>query len=100
MPSQVVWMRRLRVLRRLLGKYRDAGKIDKHLYHSLYKSSKGNAFKHKRALVEHVIQAKAEALREKSLKEEAEARRLRNRAARERRQVRVDEKKQAFLNEA
>lgn len=100
MPSQVVWMRRLRVLRRLLAKYRDAGKIDKHLYHSLYKSAKGNTFKHKRALVEHVIQAKAEALREKSLKEEAEARRLRNRAARERRQQRVEEKKQAFLNEA
>ncbi|KAK7683917.1 60S ribosomal protein L19A [Cerrena zonata] len=99
MPSQVVWMRRLRVLRRLLAKYRDAGKIDRHLYHSLYKSAKGNTFKHKRALVEHVIQAKAEAQREKALKEEAEARRLRNRAARERRQQRVDEKKQAFLNE-
>jgi large subunit ribosomal protein L19e len=52
--SQVVWMRRLRVLRRLLVKYRAAGKIDKHLYHELYHLSKGNTFKHKRALVEHV----------------------------------------------
>lgn len=52
--SQVLWMRRLRVLRRLLVKYRAAGKIDKHLYHELYQSSKGNTFKHKRALVEHV----------------------------------------------
>ncbi|KAK9332246.1 ribosomal protein L19/L19e domain-containing protein, partial [Lipomyces starkeyi] len=33
MPSQVVWLRRQRVLRRLLAKYRAAGKIDKHLYH-------------------------------------------------------------------
>ncbi len=96
-PSSVLWMRRLRVLRRLLVKYRDAGKIDRHLYHSLYKAAKGNSFKHKRALVEHIIQAKAEAQREKALKEESEARRVRNKAARQRRQERVDAKKESLF---
>lgn len=99
MSSQVLWMRRLRVLRKLLSKYRDAGKIDRHLYHSLYKSAKGNTFKHKRALVEHIIQAKAEAAREKALNEEAEARRTRNKAARERRAQRIAEKRDALLKD-
>ncbi|CCE61457.1 hypothetical protein TPHA_0A03810 [Tetrapisispora phaffii CBS 4417] len=99
LPSQVVWIRRLRVLRRLLSKYRDAGKIDKHLYHVLYNESKGNAFKHKRALVEHIIQAKANAQRETALKEESDARRMKNRAARERRAQRVAEKREALLKE-
>ncbi|ODQ78263.1 hypothetical protein BABINDRAFT_181279 [Babjeviella inositovora NRRL Y-12698] len=99
MSAQVIWMRRLRVLRKLLVKYRAAGKIDSHLYHNLYKSAKGNAFKHKRALVEHIIQAKAEAAREKALKDESDARRLRNKAARERRAIRVAEKRDALFKD-
>jgi len=99
MPSQVLWMRRLRVLRRLLVKYRAAGKIDKHLYHELYHLSKGNTFKHKRALVEHIHKAKAEKAREEKLRSEMDAKRAKTKAARERRQERVQQKRNALTGE-
>merc|ERR1712072_1153735 len=96
MPTKVVWMRRQRVLRRLLRKYREAGKIDRHLYHTLYLKSKGNVFKNKRQLIDAVHREKAEANRTKTLNDQMEVRRVKNKAMRERRAQRVAEKRGAI----
>jgi len=84
MNTKQVWVRRQKVLRRLLRKYRDAKKIDKHLYHELYLKSKGNVFRNKRLLIEAVHKMKAERVKEKQVSDQAEARRSKNRQLRER----------------
>lgn len=83
MPVKVLWVRRQRTLRRLLKKYRESHKIDRHLYHELYLACKASQYKSKKNLaeaVEKIIYKKAlegkTGAQKNALKQEDQAKKL------------------------
>lgn len=96
MPQKVLWMRRIRVLRRLLKKYRDTHKIDKHMYHRMYMRAKGNQFKNKRVLVEAIHAEKNQKAKEKTMADELEVRKHKAVLMKEKKRLKGDTKNYGF----
>ena len=78
-------MRRQRVLRRLLKKYREAKKITKDIYHFFYVHAKGNIYKNKTVLVEAIHKRKQDQIRENELAAQQDARRIKAAAKKQQR---------------
>jgi len=92
LPSKVLWMRRQRVLRRLLKKYRESEKIDRHLYHDLYLRAKGNQYRNKSHLMEYIWKAKGEKIKQNVLEQQAAARRQKAKTVKSKRTERKQKK--------
>merc|ERR1739838_699343 len=98
-PVKEAWMKRMRVLRRLLKKARANKKIDRHMYHELYLKSKGNSYKNKRVLLEHIHKKRTRNSEPRCLPTRP-ARRQRTKDARVRRTERLAEKTKSALEAA
>merc|ERR1712113_749531 len=92
--SKMLWMKRQRAMRRLLIRYKLAGKIDRKMYHRYYLKAKGNSFKNKANLIERINDELSEKNRSQKLLQEYKVRREEILA----RKLEKEKRKQKFLD--
>merc|ERR1712176_802435 len=92
--TKMLWMKRQRAMRRLLVRYKLAGKIDRKMYHRYYLKAKGNSFKNKANLIERINGELSEKKRNQQLLEQYKVRREEILA----RKLEKEKRKQKFLD--
>ncbi|CDJ64704.1 60S ribosomal protein L19, putative [Eimeria necatrix] len=100
LPAKVLWMRRQRVLRRLLKKYRDAKKIDSHMWGlwvpQAVRAVQGEPVQKQKSFdrsIEAIHNEKNLKVKEKALQEQVDARKQKAAAQKEKRKLKEENKK-------